>query len=114
MMSLSAHAIGKPRLPAHLSAQGADTVSLATGLGVAVTPHAAAGNGMDFLVGRVSYSFEMTGPCVGINTACSSSLVAAHLAVTSMAASDCSSALVAGVFLVLLAGTMAGISQLQV
>ena len=31
-----------------------------------------------------------------------------------MAASDSSSALVAGVFLVLLAGTMAGISQLQV
>lgn len=71
------------------------------------------GNGMDFLVGRLSYTFGLTGPCVSTHTACSSSLVAAHLAAAGLAGGDCAQALCAGVFLVLLAGTMAGICQLQ-
>ena len=29
------------------------------GLGVKVTPHVSTGNGMDFLVGRVSYTFGL-------------------------------------------------------
>lgn len=37
------------------------------------------GNTAPFLVGRVSYTFGLTGPCVSTDTACSSSLVAAHL-----------------------------------
>ncbi len=69
---------------------------------------------MDFLIGRVSYTFGLTGPCVSTHTACSSSLVSTHLAVHGLNARDCSSALSAGVFLVLLQGTMAGICQLQV
>lgn len=79
-----------------------------------VTPNVSTGNGMDFLIGRVSYTFGLTGPCVSTHTACSSSLVSTHLAVHGLAARDCSSALSAGVFLVLLSGTMAGICQLQV
>lgn len=38
------------------------------------------GGGASFMVGRLSYTFAMTGPCVSTDTACSSSLVATHLA----------------------------------
>ena len=38
------------------------------------------GNGAPYLVGRLSYGFGWTGPCVSTDTACSSSLVAVHLA----------------------------------
>lgn len=86
----------------------------AAGLGVQVTPNVSTGNGMDFLVGRLSYTFGLTGPCVSTHTACSSSLVSTHLAVHGLTAHDCEAALSAGVFLVLLSGTMAGICQLQV
>ena len=55
----------------------------------------------------------MQGPCISTHTACSSSLVAAHLAAGALAGGACGAALAAGVFLVLLEGTMAGICQLQ-
>lgn len=38
------------------------------------------GSGAPYMVGRVSYTFGLTGPCVSTDTACSSSLVATHLA----------------------------------
>ena len=50
------------------------------GLGLAVTPSVVTGNGISYLVGRVSYTFGLTGPSVSTDTACSSSMVAAHLA----------------------------------
>lgn len=38
------------------------------------------GSGAPYMVGRLSYTFGLTGPCVSTDTACSSSLVATHLA----------------------------------
>jgi hypothetical protein len=165
------------------------------GLGVPVTPNVSTGNGLDFLAGRVSYTFGLTGgaqrlpwpgtatwvesvrgkssllskigmrgilskiwpsghalgmqrapmvglawhfpallqaaewpasrappsccssragPCLATHTACSSSLVAAHLAAAALERREAPAAAAAGVFLILLAGTMAGICQLQV
>lgn len=39
-------------------------------LGVPVGPNLTTGNGMDFLIGRVSYSFGLTGPCVRCAVVC--------------------------------------------
>ena len=77
-------------------------------------PNVSTGNGMDFLVGRLSYVLNLNGPCLATHTACSSSLVSTHLAAQGLTAGDCAAGLSAGVFMILLAGTMAGISQLQV
>ena len=82
--------------------------------GVSITGNVSTGNGMDFLIGRVSYTFGLTGPCVSTHTACSSSLVSTHLAAQGLKQGECKSAISAGVFLILLRGTMAGICQLQV
>ena len=49
-------------------------------LGLKISPAIATGNGISYLVGRVSYTFGLQGPCVSTDTACSSSLVAAHMA----------------------------------
>ena len=113
--------------------------------GVAVSPNVTTGNGMDFLIGRVSYTFGLTGPCLrydgrarreqgqasgaqrwltqpptvslscprSTHTACSSSLVATHLAHSGLLNGEASAAAAAGIFMVLLPGTMSGISQLQ-
>lgn len=45
-----------------------------------LAPQAVVGSGLSFMVGRLSYTFGMTGPCVSTDTACSSSLVSTHLA----------------------------------
>ena len=43
-------------------------------------PQAVVGSGLSFMVGRLSYTFGLTGPCISTDTACSSSLVSTHLA----------------------------------
>lgn len=45
-----------------------------------LAPSAIIGSGASFMVGRLSYTFGLTGPCVSTDTACSSSLIATHLA----------------------------------
>lgn len=45
-----------------------------------LAPQAIVGSGLSFMVGRLSYTFGLTGPSVSTDTACSSSLVSTHLA----------------------------------
>jgi len=81
--------------------------------GLKITPNITTGNGLDFLIGRVSYTFGLTGPCLSTHTACSSSLVATHLAHTGLLNGEAECSTASGVFAVLLPCTMSGISQLQ-
>ncbi|KAI2615596.1 hypothetical protein GGR54DRAFT_257903 [Hypoxylon sp. NC1633] len=58
-------------------------------------PYAFVGAGTSILANRISYVFNLRGPSLTIDTACSSSMYALHLAVNSIRAGDCDSAIVA-------------------
>ena len=60
-------------------------------------PAAVTGPGLSFLVGRVSYTFNLGGPCVSVDTACSSSLVAVGAAQAALTTHTAPAALAAGV-----------------
>ena len=55
------------------------------------------GNDKDYLVTRVAYKLNLTGPAMTIQTACSSSLVAVHQACDSLLNGECDAALAGGV-----------------
>lgn len=61
----------------------------------------ATGNHQSIQAGRISYSFDLRGPCIAVDTACSSSLSALHLAVQSIRSGEADSAMVAGCSLLL-------------
>ena len=88
-------------------------IDLMAGSGSALPAQAFIGNGPPYMVGRLSYTFGFTGPCVSTDTACSSSLVAAHLAAKAIMHGEEEAAVAGGVNAMLLAETTAGISQLQ-
>lgn len=55
-----------PLLPAcrYVGVMHMEFLQYCAGTGVPVGPLLTAGNGMDFLIGRISYTFGLTGPCV--------------------------------------------------
>ncbi len=55
------------------------------------------GNQNAFLANRLSYAFDLKGPCMTIDTLCSSSLVALHMAIKSLLLHECAHALVGAV-----------------
>ena len=88
-------------------------IQLQQNLGHRLGPASVTGNGISYLVGRLSYTFNLTGPCISTDTACSSSLVSLAQAHASLAAaSRQQAALAAGVNAMLLPSTSAAISSL--
>ncbi|TLD19278.1 hypothetical protein PspLS_09761 [Pyricularia sp. CBS 133598] len=63
--------------------------------------YAYTGSATEFVSSRVSWFYNLSGPCMSVNTACSSSMVALHLACQSLRAGECESALVGGVNLMI-------------
>ena len=60
-------------------------------------PFAVAATGAAMLVGRLSYTLGMQGPCIAFDTACSASLSACHGAMDALKSRDSSAGLVFGV-----------------
>lgn len=56
----------------------------------------ATGNHQSIQAGRISYLFDLRGPCFAVDTACSSGLYALHSAVQSIRNGESDSAIVAG------------------
>lgn len=75
--------------------------------------HAASGNAINVIAGRVAYTLGLKGPAIALDTACSSSLVALHLAAESVHSGDCDQALVSGVNLILSPATFMLLCQGQ-
>eukprot|EP00890_Picochlorum_soloecismus_P001111 jgi/Picsp_1/1/NSC_00001-R1 len=71
------------------------------------------GNGSPYLCGRLSYTFGLQGPCVGIDTACSSSLVATNHAECHLKSFVCDSSIVSGVNAIISPRTTSMICQLN-
>ena len=79
----------------------------------AITATFVLGNGSPYLCGRLSYTFDLQGPCVGIDTACSSSLVATNHAESHLKSFVCDSSVVSGVNAIISPRTTAMICQLN-
>ena len=77
--------------------------------GLRINPAVVTGNGISYLVGRLSYTFSLAGPCVSTDTACSSSLVAMHQAHKGVLAGESVTAVAAGVNAMVLSITTASI-----
>jgi phthiocerol/phenolphthiocerol synthesis type-I polyketide synthase E len=69
-------------------------------------PYFGIGSASSVASGRLSYFFNFQGPNIALDTACSSSLVALHLACQSLRGKECNLAVIGGVNVVTLPGTM--------
>lgn len=70
------------------------------------------GNGAPYICGRLAYTFDLTGPSMGIDTACSSSLVATHCGRTEILGSNTDVSVCCGANAILSPHTSAIICQL--
>jgi acyl transferase domain-containing protein len=77
----------------------------------AVTPYTTTGASLAVVANRLSYFYDVQGPCLAIDTACSSSLMAVWLAAQSLDRGECPVALAAGVNIILLPDVGISLSQ---
>ncbi|AYF31946.1 type-I PKS [Micromonospora tulbaghiae] len=85
-----------------LGAMWDDYAALAYREGAEFSPHSLTGSHRGMIANRLSYVFGLAGPSLVVDTGQSSSLVAVHLAMRSLRAGECGTALVAGINLNLL------------
>lgn len=78
-----------------------------------VNAHSAVSFSQTMLSARISYMFDLRGPCLTIDTACSSSLVAIDLAAKSIWNGDCTLAFVGGISIMYRAETPATMAKGQ-
>jgi acyl transferase domain-containing protein len=67
----------------------------------AIPKHHLTGCGDATACGRISYVFDLRGPCMALDTGCSGGMVALHLACQALRAGECDSAIVGGTNLLL-------------
>jgi acyl transferase domain-containing protein/SAM-dependent methyltransferase/acyl carrier protein len=78
---------------------------------VALDAYVGVGTASSVASGRISYTFNLQGPCVSIDTACSSSLVAIHEACQSLQLNEADLAIAGGVNAMLAPGVTVNFSQ---
>jgi acyl transferase domain-containing protein/NADPH:quinone reductase-like Zn-dependent oxidoreductase/NADP-dependent 3-hydroxy acid dehydrogenase YdfG/acyl carrier protein len=66
-----------------------------------IGPNSNTGSACSVAAGRISYTFNLKGPCFAVDTACSSSLTAVHLACRRLWESDDNMAIAGGINLIL-------------
>ncbi|HEX6292106.1 MAG TPA: type I polyketide synthase [Herpetosiphonaceae bacterium] len=79
-----------------------------------IVQYSGIGSAVNIAAGRISYLFDLRGPCVAVDTASSSSLVAVHLACQSLRSGESSLALAGGVKLMLSPSASIVYSQMHV
>jgi len=78
-----------------------------------ITPHAGSGVMFGTASGRLSYFYDLHGPCLTLDTACSSSLVALDMAIKALRRRDCDAALAGGVSLLLSPTAMVALCKVR-
>jgi acyl transferase domain-containing protein/acyl carrier protein len=79
-----------------------------------IVQYSGIGSAVNIAAGRLSYLFDLRGPCVAVDTASSSSLVAVHLACQSLRSGESNLALAGGVKLMLSPSASIMYSQMHV
>ncbi|KAI2779732.1 putative polyketide synthase [Daldinia loculata] len=73
----------------------------------------ATGTGLAMLSNRVSWFFNMRGPCISVDTACSSSMAALHLGCQSLRTGESKLSVVGGTNLMIIPDVMSGMTRLH-
>ena len=111
-LTSQALAFDTQRVGVHIGLMWTDYMKLCGPLDANWSSYATIGNGVSFTVGRLSFTYGLTGPCVGIDTACSSSLVAMQLGLDHMSTRECQNALAGGANAILVPDGTLHLSQL--
>jgi amino acid adenylation domain-containing protein/non-ribosomal peptide synthase protein (TIGR01720 family) len=78
-----------------------------------ITPYSGSGVMFSTAAGRLSYFYDLHGPCITLDTACSSSLVALDAAIKALRRRECDAALAGGVSLILSPDSSVALCKVQ-